>query len=63
MLRRDDYLAVKMRDGRALHGLLLFVFAFCADSGCVFLEQPDTIVSDYFVTYSSDFRACDAGDP
>ena len=63
MLRRDDYLAVKMQDGRALHCLFLFVYAFCADGGCISLEQPDTIVSDYLVPYSSDFRACDAGDP
>ena len=63
MLRRDDYLPLKMQDGRALHCLLLFVYAFCADGGCIFLEQPDTIVSDYLVPYSADFRACDAGDP
>jgi len=63
LLRRDSFLPCKMADGRSFLDLLLFVYVYCLAAACTFMEHPDTIVQDYFVSPTSSFRANAAGDP
>jgi len=38
----------KELDGRTFWGIALFIYVLCADSESVLVEQPDTIIPDYY---------------
>lgn len=55
-------LRCKHVDGRTFWGIALFIYCLCVDSDRVVVEQPDTVISDFYTHPSQCIRPCDVGD-
>ena len=54
--------ASKRVDGRSFWGILFFIRCWCVPCRTLFLEQPDTIIHDFYLAPSQRFRASETGD-
>lgn len=52
----------KMLDGRAYWGVALFIRSWCVKADRVLLEQPPTIIPDFYLSPTQVVRPCDVGD-
>lgn len=52
----------KMYDGRTFWGIALFIYSLCVEADRVIVEQPNTIIPDFYRTPDLVVRPCDAGD-
>ena len=55
--------SAKEGDGRAFWGIAFFIYCWCVSADRVMVEQPDTIISDFYLQPTQSLRACDVGDP
>ena len=53
----------KYSDGRAFWGIAFFIFCWCVPAVRLMLEQPDTIIPNFYIQPSQRLRPCDVGDP
>lgn len=51
----------KQLDGRAFWGIVFFIWLWCQCCAMIMLEQPDTIIPDYYITPSQRLRTSDLG--
>ena len=62
-LRADkECLSFKIFDGRAFWGCLMVIYCLCADADLLVVEQPDTIVADYYDYEYIELRTSAFGD-
>ena len=62
-LRADaDCLPLKISDGRAFWGCALVIFCLCAPADLLVVEQPDTIVADFYAYPHVELRSSAFGD-
>lgn len=52
----------KMLDGRAFWGVALFIYSWCIRATRVLLEQPPTLIPDFYLSPTQIVRPCDVGD-
>lgn len=52
----------KMLDGRAFWGISLFIYSWCVRAARIMLEQPPTIIPDYYLSPTQVVRPCELGD-
>jgi len=55
-------LRAKHADGRTFWGVALFVYCWCVDAVRVMVEQPRTVIPDYYIHPTQRLRPCDVGD-
>lgn len=49
-------------DGRTFWGIALFIYCFCIDASRVVVEQPATVIPDFYMYPTQRLRPCDVGD-
>lgn len=52
----------KMLDGRAFWGVALFIYSWCIKAKRVLVEQPPTIIPNFYIQPTQSLRPCDVGD-
>lgn len=52
----------KQGDGRAFWGIALFIHAWCVRADRVVVEQPPTLIPDFYISPKQRLRPCDVGD-
>lgn len=55
-------LPFKQKDGRAFWGIAFFIYCWCVDAQRVLVEQPPTIIPDFYLHPTQQVRALDLGD-
>ena len=51
----------KQLDGRMFWGIAFFIWLWCANAAMLLLEQPDTVIPDYYIRPSQRFRTSQLG--
>lgn len=52
----------KQLDGRAFWGVALFLYSWCTQADRIVVEQPPTLISDFYMVPTQQLRPCDVGD-
>ena len=52
----------KVMDGRTFWGIALFIYCWCVVAYRVLMEQPATVIPDFYIESSQELRPCDVGD-
>ncbi|KAL3893127.1 MAG: hypothetical protein SGPRY_014446, partial [Prymnesium sp.] len=55
-------LAHKKADGRTFWGIAFFIYCWCVEADHVLVEQPATIIPDFYLHPTQSIRPCDLGD-
>jgi hypothetical protein len=53
----------KQLDGRSFWGIAFFIYCWCTTARRLVVEQPPTIIPDFYLHPSQRLRPCDVGDP
>ena len=52
----------KQLDGRMFWGILFVIWCYCAPATMLLVEQPDTVIPDFFIQPSQRFKTSELGD-